>query len=175
MHSKRLFLRVPAFLSLVLSLCAHAQDLPTEQAVRAAIVFNFLKFSDFPQLGTSKSAWLQMCVAVSDPRQAQALAELAGRKVAGRELIVSPFTEQATDCNVLYVDTRQRWAAADTHPALQHALTISAYPGFMADGGMIEIAMQKDRIRFDINLAEGRRLGFRFSPQMLRLARRINE
>ena len=40
---------------------------------------------------------------------------------------------------------------------------------------MIEIALQEDGARFDINLAEGRRAGFRFSPQLLRLARHVHE
>jgi hypothetical protein len=40
---------------------------------------------------------------------------------------------------------------------------------------MIEIALQEDGARFEINLAEGRRAGLRFSPQLLRLARRVYE
>jgi hypothetical protein len=152
---------------------AVAQDPPTDQSARAAMVFNFLKFAEFPP--EDKPSGIRLCVAVRDPRQAEALQALSGRKIAGRELSVAEFTAQSGDCQVLYVDSRQRWNAAADHYALRHALTISAYPGFARDGGMIEIAVSSDGIQFDINLAEGRRAGFRFSPQLLRLARQIHE
>lgn len=154
---------------------AAAQDLPTEQSVRAAMVFNFLRFTQFPAEGGTEVRQLRVCVAVGDPRQAEALAALAGRKVAGRELIVVRLAGRDDDCQVLYTDSRQRWNAADEQRALRRALTISAYAGFARDGGMIEIALQEDGTRFDINLAEGRRAGFRFSPQLLRLARHLYE
>jgi hypothetical protein len=154
---------------------ATAQDMATEQSVRAAMVFNFLKFTEFPPEGGAKPPGIRLCVAVRDKRQAEALVALAGRKVGSRELIVVDFTAQSSECQVFYVDSRQRWNATAEQHALRQALTISAYPGFARDGGMIEIVVQNDAIRFDINLAEGRRAGFHFSPQMLRLARQIHE
>jgi len=151
-----------------------AQDMQTEQAVRAAMVFNFLRFTEFPPEIIANAQRIRLCIAVGEPQQAEALAGLAGRKVGGRELIVVRLAGR-DDCQVLYVDTRQRWHAAEEQRIFRRTLTISAYPGFVRDGGMIEIALQEDGARFDINLAEGMRAGFRFSPQLLRLARHINE
>ncbi len=172
--------RLSKALTLLAALVCHfqvavAQDVPTEQSVRAAMVFNFLKFTEFPPEGAATSPVIRLCIAVRDARQGEALAAISGRKVGGRKLIVADFTGQSGDCQVFYVDSRQRWNAAADHPALRSALTISTYPGFARDGGMIEIAVQNDGIQFDINLAEGRRAGFHFSPEMLRLARRIHE
>ncbi|MDD5388751.1 MAG: YfiR family protein [Gallionellaceae bacterium] len=152
-----------------------AQDLPSEQSVRAAMVFNFLKFSDFPPEASTSTTGIRLCYAVRDARQSEALHALAGRKVGGRKLLVTDFTAQSGDCQVLYVDTRRRWNTATEQNAVRHALTISDYPGFVRDGGMIEIDVQKDGIQFDINLVEARRAGFNFAPQMLRLARQIHE
>ncbi len=150
-----------------------AQEITNVQAARAAMVFNFLKFSEFPPKA-NLAPEIRLCVAVRDMRQAEALELLSGRKVGGRELIVADFTAQST-CDVFYVDTRQRWNAVEDHPALSLALTIGTYPGFASDGGMIEIAVQPDAIRFDINRKKGKRAGIHFSPQMLRLARQIHE
>ena len=163
------------FLWAILALPAMAQDMPTEQSVRAAMVFNFLKFAELPSEGVANDPRIKLCVAVGDPRQAEALATLSGRKVRGRELVVVRFAGRDDDCQVLYVDTRQRWNAAEEQSAFRYTLTISAYPGFARGGGMIEIALQEDGTRFDINLAEGRRAGIRFSPQLLRLARQVYE
>ncbi len=155
---------------------ASAQDAPSEQSLRAAMVFNFLKFTEFPaETFVAGAQRIRMCVAVGDPRQADALAALAGRKVGGRELVVARLSGRDDDCQVLYVDLRQRWNAAEEQRRFRRTLTISAYPGFARDGGMIEIALQAEGARFDINLAEGRRAGFRFSPQLLRLAHRVYE
>lgn len=154
---------------------ATAQNMPTEQSVRAAMVFNFLKFTEFPPEGIVNAQRIRLCIAVGDPQQAEALVALSGRKVWGRELIVAHLAGQGDDCQVLYVDFRQRWNAAKEQRVFLHTLTISAYPGFARDGGMIEIALQEGGTRFDINLAEGRRAGFHFSPQLLRLARHVYE
>lgn len=154
---------------------AMAEKMATEQSLRAAMVFNFLKFTEFPPEGIASAQRIRLCIAVGDPLQAEALVALSGRKVWGRELIVARLAGQGNDCQVLYVDLRQRWDAAKEQRVFLHTLTISAYPGFARDGGMIEIALQEDGARFDINLAEGRRVGFRFSPQLLRLARHVYE
>jgi len=154
---------------------ATAQDMPSEQSVRAAMVFNFLKFTEFPPETTASPVGIRLCFTVRDTRQAEALLALAGRKVGGQKLIVVDYSAQGGDCQVLYADTRRRWNTASEHSALRRALTISNYSGFVRDGGMIEIDVERDGIQFDINLAEARRAGFDFSPQMLRLARQVYE
>jgi hypothetical protein len=154
---------------------AMAQHMPTEQSLRAAMVFNFLKFTEFPPEASANTEQIRLCIAVGDPRQAEALVGLSGRKVWNRELVVAHLAGRDDDCQVLYVDSRQRWNSAKEQHAFLRTLTISAYSGFARDGGMIEIALQEDGARFDIKLAEGRRAGFRFSPQLLRLARHVYE
>lgn len=167
-------------LTLLAALACHSQPatpqhMPTEQSVRAAMVFNFLKFTEFSPDAIANAEHLRLCIAVGDPRQAEALAGLAGRRVWNRELIVAQLAGRDDDCHVLYVDSRQRWNAARERHAFPRTLTISAYPGFAQDGGMIEIALLEEGARFDIKPAEGRRAGLRFSPQLLRLARHVYE
>lgn len=155
---------------------AFAGDLPTEQSVMAAMVFNFLKFTEFPPEGLAGAPTsLRLCLAVQDQPRKEALGALAGRRVGGRELVVRDLAPRGGECDVFYVDTRGRWREAMDHPALQRALTISAYPGFVRDNGMIEINVRRDGVRFDINLAQARRAGVHFSPQLLRLARHIHD
>lgn len=152
-----------------------AEDLPSAQSVRAAMVFNFLKFTEFPPEATGSASRLRLCVAVRDRLQAEALLALSGRKVGGREVNVTDFTTPDSDCDVLYVDAPRQWNALAAGQGLNGTLTISSYPGFVREGGMIEIAVHKDGIQFDINLVEGRRAGLHFSPYLLRLARRVHE
>lgn len=151
------------------------QGVVSEQALRAAMVFNFIKFTELPPEVIANAPRIRLCTAIGDQRQEETLAALSGRKVKGRELIVVRLAGQDNDCHVLYVDSRQRWNAVSDSRALRQALTISDYPGFVRDGGMIEVVVRNDGVRFDINLAVGRRTGIHFSPEMLRLARQIHE
>jgi hypothetical protein len=156
------------------AVAATAQERPSEQTLHAAMVFNFLKFTEFPPESAAPSP-LRLCFSVGDPVQGEALAALAGRKVWNRELVVVRLGERSGSCHVLYVDSRQRWNAAVESHSASGALTISSYHDFVADGGMIEIDLQRDGTRFDVNLAQTRVAHFRLSPQLLRLARRVHE
>lgn len=148
---------------------SHAVETASEQAVRAAMVFNFIKFTDWPD--NARGVRL-ICVATADPQLMAAMEALGERQVRNKPVTVVRYAQQP-DCDVLYVEGRQRWRAVD--PRLPRALTIGGYSGFVADGGMIEVALQDGNVRFDLNVAEARKAGLRFYPQLLRLARRIAE
>jgi hypothetical protein len=152
-----------------------AQGMPSEEALRAAMVFNFLKFTEPAAEGIADAQQIRLCIAVGDEPQAQALEALSGRKVWSRDLAVVPLKGPDDVCDVLYVDSRRRWSVATERRAWRHTLTIGAYPGFAREGGTIEVSMQQNGVRFDINLVEGHLAGFGFSPQLLRLARHVYE
>lgn len=162
-------------LALVAPQAVVAQENPREEAVRAVMVFNFLRFTEFPAVRSEDGRDIRLCVYVRGARQADALYELEGRRVGKRTLRVMDFSASQEDCQVLYVDTRQRWNGVAGHPRLANAMTISEYAGFAQEGGLIEVDVARDGVHFDINLGLGRRTGFHFAPELLRLARRIHE
>lgn len=152
---------------------AVAADGASEQAVRAALVFNFIKFTEWPA-GTAGEPRLLVCMATGDPAQIAALEALGERRVRGMPLTPARFRGQA-NCDVIYVDTSGRWNEIAEKYRSGRALTIGGYSGFVSAGGMIEISLQEGGARFDINAAEAKRVGLRFYPQLLRLARRLVE
>lgn len=160
--------------ALLLAVSAAAADLPSDRAVRAAMVFNFLRFTEFPA-GQNDASVIRLCIDVRDTRQAAELNALAQRRLGRRNLIVEPLNAYSQECDALYVDSRQRWNALGDHPALRRALSMASYGGFARDGGMIEIAILEGGARFDVNLVEARRAGLRFAPELLLLAREIHE
>lgn len=145
----------------------------SEQAVRAALVFNFIKFTQWPA-ATVGDPQLRLCIASGDPAQFAALEALSERRVRNMPLAAVRLTRPA-NCDVIYVDSAQRWNEVAARLGGGQALTIGSYAGFAADGGMIEISLQDGTARFDINLLEAKRAGLRFYPQLLRLARRVME
>lgn len=167
---KRLLVMLAAWLAVASSV--FALETAPEAAVRAALLFNFLKFTDWPM--TPEASRLQVCVAVQEAEQYAAIEALAGRQVRGRTLAVQPLGA-AAQCDVVYVDSRRHWVAVLERLGAPRALTVGGYAGFVADGGMIEIVLTDERARFDIHLGELRRAGLRLAPQLLQLARRVVE
>jgi hypothetical protein len=143
------------------------------QALRAALLFNFIKFTEWPAATVGEDK-LWICIASSNPVQIEAIEALADRQIRGKSLATVVFSSQ-TNCHVIYVDTRERWHEIARKHISRQALTIGSYPGFVAEGGMIEISLQDGNTRFEINLPAAKRAGLRIYPQLLRLARRVVE
>lgn len=166
---------LPAMLASLLLGCpaVFATETARESAVRAALLFNFIKFTEWPAK-TTDEPHLQVCIASGDPELIVALESLNAREVRGKAVLTVSYGQEK-DCDVIYVDSRQRWQYMAEQVRTTHALTVSGYAGFVADGGMIEITLQQGGSRFDINLGEAKQAGLRFYPQFLKLARRIVE
>jgi hypothetical protein len=152
---------------------AGAGEAVSEQAVRAVLLFNFIKFTEWPTPVINDHKLL-ICVDSKDPLQVAAIETLGARQVRDFSLKVSRFDNQV-DCDIVYVETRQRWKTISASRGSGNALTVGSYPGFIADGGIIEISLQEDGARFDINHLEAKRAQLRIYPQLLRLARRVVE
>lgn len=163
---------LPVFMAAWMA-AAGAAETAGENALRAVLLFNLLKFSELPA-DPDPQASLDVCVATGDPDLLTAMRQIRDRSVRGRALAVHVAGEGA-DCDVLYVDSRARWQHAQGKLDTSRVLTVGLYAGFINEGGMVEMDFQQGRARFDINQAAARQAGIRFSPQLLRLARRIVE
>lgn len=152
---------------------AAASEIASENAVRAVLLYNFLQFADLPANGANEKP-LSICVATGDPDLLAAIEQLRDRQIRGRPLFVQSF-RQETPCDAIYVDSRARWQFIADKPGSPRALSVGVYPGFINDGGIVEVDLQQNRPRFDINIAQAKRAGIRFYPQLLRLARRVIE
>jgi hypothetical protein len=149
-----------------------------EHEVRAAFVYNFTKFIDWPAEALPLDGF-RVCV-IGDPPFAAALdAMIAGEVVQGRPILrVEPETPAAvSDCQILYVGRqdaergRRTLAAARKQPTL----TIGDAPRFLEEGGAIKFLLEADRVRFDVNLPAVERAGLTMSSKLLRVARRVEE
>jgi hypothetical protein len=119
---------------------AGASETVSEQAVRAVMVYNFLQFTEWT--ATTGSSQIRVCVSSQDAELMNAMRALRDRQVRGKSLITAKMANPA-DCDVIYVDARTRWQQIVEQQAPRHVLTIGGYPGFLADGGMIEIDLRE--------------------------------
>lgn len=145
-----------------------------EYAVKAAIMYNIVKFTRWPEAAyPGPSAPLRLCVFGGDPF-GRTLDKLAGRRAAGRPIVVDRpgGVEQAGRCHVLFIAGIEPDAMGRllNHLSERPVLTIADLPGFDQASGIISLRTVSDRVRFRINLGAADKAGLTFSSKLLALA-----
>jgi len=154
-----------------------AVDVTLDVAVKAAFLFNFAKFAEWPALPSG--APIVFCV-VGSEAVATALNETVhGQNIGGHALEVSRPPDGANwrTCHLLFVpeaETRRSFAALAAIRALP-VLTISDEKGFSRGGGIIELYVESGRMRFAINVDATERSGLRLSSRLLGLANVVRD
>jgi len=151
---------------------ASAQDV-TEAALKAAFVYNFAKFTEWPSDAVSASSPLMMCVH-GDPAVADALARaVKGRMIAGHGITVSQAAPAVRGtCHVVYVSGRSADQATQIVAGLRDLpiLTISDIDGFAEKGGIAQFFFERGQLRFFVHLESVTRSRLQISSRLLALA-----
>lgn len=156
---------------------AAAQSGPAEHQVKAAFLYNFAKYVEWPAEALPAGSPVTLCLFGRDPFGA-ALAQLEGRQVQGRPFRVrrGVTEDDAAGCHLAFIaDSEERRL-----PALLKALTgmpvltISDIEGFVDAGGQIGVGVAEGRLQFDANLTALQRANLRASSQALKLARNVH-
>lgn len=147
---------------------------PAEYEIKAAFLYNFAKFVQWPASTLAPQAPLTVCVIGSDPFGAAL--DTVDRKVAqGHELQVRRRArlEEARSCHILFVAESERAAV----PAILHAvqgagvLTVSDIDRFAEAGGIIGLSDVDNKVQFSINLDRAHDDLLQINSQLLKLAK----
>ncbi len=154
----------------------HFQD---ESLVRAAFVFNVVKFTQWPKsVFNDQNSSLNLCTA-GNGGLVPVLELLSGKPVKGRKLAVVSIRPQdeMAHCHLLYVAASEArgYQKYIESVAGKPVLTVSELPGFIASGGMVKLFREEGRIRFIINLQALRDQRLEMSSRLLRLAVIVNK
>jgi hypothetical protein len=154
---------------------ARPQDV-TEQALKAALVYNFAKFTEWPEDALRATASFTACALGDDA--ADALTHtLKDRLLLGRGINVLRIKVggPVRSCHLLYVSgvTGAETAALVTAVRGAPVLTISDEENFARLGGIAYVFVENGRWRFDVNLDVARRARLQLSSKMLALAAHI--
>ena len=156
---------------------AFAQDV-TESALKAAFVYNFAKFTEWPADAGAAAGPFVMCV-IGDADLSEDLQRtVQGRLLAGRPITVALVASTASQsaCHVLYISRVTADQAAQIVGALSAApvLTISDITGFTERGGMALFFFESSQLRFSIRPESATRVRLRISSKLLALAKRYD-
>jgi hypothetical protein len=144
-----------------------------EQAVKAAFLYNFARFTEWPAATLGHGAPLSICV-VNDSGTLDPLRQIVARRpIDGREVRVlwMPYDGELKSCQVLYVEGNDGRRSADILERLKSSpvLTVGDTESFATTGGMARLYLEGGRIRFAVNMNVAHRAGLYISSKLLAL------
>ncbi len=148
---------------------AHAQASPSGN-LKAAIIYNILRFVDFPDGNSSSN--LNLCVK-RGVASGSSLFSLQGKSAGPRKISVS-FTDLsrgADNCDVVYLG--QSDASEISRAKSGGVLIIGDGSGFLRSGGTVGLITTGKQTRFEISLKAARQSDVTISSKLLRLASRV--
>jgi hypothetical protein len=154
-------------LMLVASPALSAQDASLEYRVKAAYLFNFAKFVEWPRA----SGPLTLCVAGRNVFGEALTDTVRGELIEGRPIVVRVLLEPEAGCHVLFVPRGAPAAAYLRAAGSPPSLTVGEQPDFIGMGGLVNFVLDGTNVRFEIDAEAAQRAGLRISSRLLRLAR----
>jgi len=166
-----------SLLTAAMLVCTHASaenaaQGPSEYQVKAAFLYNFVKFVDWP--AARKEGPIELCVLGKDPFGGALERVVEGKSVNGRPLVIRRIGDiaAARSCHVLFV-SRSEAGRVSLIAKKVHAwnvLTVSDVDRFCERGGIITFLMEGQRVRFRINTKMAATAGLTISSKLLQLA-----
>jgi uncharacterized protein DUF4154 len=157
---------------------AHAQAV-AGSALKAAYLYNFAKFVEWPADSLPGEAPLLLCVS-GDNGVADALEDaIRGRIVDGHRVVLRrvKLDDSVRVCHVLYVSSLTAHDAGLLVDRLAGVpvLTASDLDRFAEIGGVAHLFLDGNRMRFAINLESAQRARLKVSSKLLGLAKIVKD
>lgn len=153
------------------ALCPARAQNDNVDALRAALVFNIIRFVDFG----ARPQPLILCIRRGD-RAGSTLADLNGRPVGDRTILFRVIAEiaMAGGCDIFYLGEA---ASLPLLARLQQTglLLIGEGRDFVDQGGTIGLVRTGKQIRFEINARAARQSRIAISSKLMRLAARVQQ
>jgi hypothetical protein len=146
--------------------------------VKAAFLYNFAKFVEWPSDATSGMPTINMGVLGSDAMGDALRAAVRDKAVGGKGFAVrKPANlDDLTGLHLLFVGDAEKHRVPDILRRLEGAtvLTVSDIDRFCQLGGTIALVVENNHVRFDVRLDTAQRSRLKVSSKLLGLARTVH-
>jgi hypothetical protein len=178
MNRARFMVVVLLCLSLALSGNAQSSDSSesSEYLIKAGFIYNFAQLVQWPA-GSFSQADSPIVIGIfgTDPFGQIIDRVVENKKLDGRTLVVRRFKRGGAikDCNILFVSASE---AAHLDEVIQSTkgmpiLTIGETPGFAVRGGIINLTLEGNKVRFEVNIEAAKQANLNISSRLLALAK----
>jgi hypothetical protein len=169
--------RHPALVAAILGavIAAGAQPQLDEYQVKAAFLYNFAKFVDWPpQAFKVASDPITVCIAGETPIYAQLDSAVVGKMAGNRSFAVRKVSDaqHAPGCHILFIGLAERKRIPAILAGVRELgiLTVGETPEFIANGGVVNFKLENGKVRFEINVEAAEQEQLRISSKLLNLA-----
>lgn len=171
----RLPLRIFMLLTTLIAAQCAAAAASREDQFKAAYLFNFLKFVEWP--ASTPSEVITVCFIGADEVYEALAPGIEDKRAAARRITLRRIDAdgEPRGCHVVYIEGSivANGGASSISSSTQPILTISDAPDFVGRGGIIELFTVDNRLRFRINAEHAQKLGLRISSNLLQLAAEV--
>lgn len=160
---------------------ARAQSTGTsEYEVKAAFLYNFAKFVDWPpDAFPGARPPFQLCILGADPFGGSLDHAVAGKTVNSRSVSIhrSNRVQELSGCELVFVSSSEKDRVTEILDALHGAsvLTVGETDGFAELGGAVQFIIEDYRVHFAINVDALERGRLRASSKLLALAHIVHD
>lgn len=180
---RRSRLIVAVLLSLSVAVGANAQSsasaASSEYLIKAGFIYNFAQLVQWPSAAFSQAdSPIVIGILGNDPFGASIDRVVENKKLDGRSLVVkrlkwSKDLKELTECNILFVGSSEREHIPDLINMVKWLpiLTIGETPGFAARGGIINLTLEDNKVRFEVNIGAAKQANLNISSRLLALAK----
>jgi len=154
-------------------------DRVDEYELKAAVLYNLTKFVQWPAPSyPDRQTRALICILGRDPFGNSLQAVVPTEAGEGGQVLIRRLQSQESirDCQVLYISSSERQFLEHIFSSLKGSsvLTVGETAGFATRGGMIQIRLDGEQVRFNINLDAASQEGLKISSKLLVLARIVN-
>lgn len=192
-----------AVLALAMILAPFAQEVRPDSAqsreyqVKAAFLYNFIKFADWPEEKLSDGNEPIIIGIIGKDPFGDAFVPLKDKQVKGRNAIIKRFTgfeelkepdkkdksvpyekiEAIRQCHLLFICLSEKKHVNEILDSVKEhsVLTVGDVDSFLEAGGIINFVMEEKKLRFEVNYAVAKREKLEIRSKLLRLAKRVTE
>ncbi len=146
----------------------------SEQTLTAAFLYNFMKFTEWPQGIVTDH--ITLCSTKSSPFEE--LDAINGRAAQSKPVRIkrTSINEPLDDCQLLFlpreenIEQVRQWLKIIGN---QPILIVSNINGFLDMGGMVSLINDGKNLNFEVNLEKVKHVGLKLNAQLLQIARDV--
>ncbi|MCG8605337.1 YfiR family protein [bacterium] len=148
-----------------------------EYQLKAAFLFNFAKFTEWPQKAFEENdSPLVLGVLGEDPF-GEAIEPIKGKVVKRRKLEVKRFKDlvDLQPCHILFISASEKERLAEILTKVEGSavLTVGDLDQFIDAGGVIRFTILDEKVGFEINAEAIKKAEFKISTQLLKFSKLV--
>ena len=147
-----------------------AQEVPLEYRVKAAFLYNFVKYVEWPD---PQKDQVLICVAGQNPFGTVLEDLVENERIRGKVLKTTVILEPTPECDVVFTPKTSSMSAYLRAASGMPTLTVGETKGYLEQGGVINFIVEGISVRFEISRAAAARARLRISSRLLQLARNV--